>query len=314
MPKVSFIVAVYKAEKCIGNCIDSIIAQTLKDWELLLVDDGSPDNCGEICDEYARKDSRIKAFHKENGGVSSARNLGLDNSSGEYVVFVDADDSLEKNCLEICLPLMESDILDILQYSWRYVGSKRRDDMKILGEFGPVSFEEYIKGGNYNKSVWGNIIRAETLERNNLRFNPKLKLGEDLDFILRVLACSRRIKSIPEILYNYNLNEGGASLNPHLDDILNTIDAFVKLREEYPAAQDLCDTLINSFIFKALKQKEVNLKTLADTYRKAAPGKIKNKRMHTRLFLLLCKVDVYWAMRFLQALFRLEYQLFGLRF
>ena len=86
MPKVSVIVPLYKAEKYIHRCVDSILAQTFTDWELLLIDDGSPDRSGEICDEYARKDKRIRVFYKKNGGVSSARNLGLDNVRGEYVL------------------------------------------------------------------------------------------------------------------------------------------------------------------------------------------------------------------------------------
>ena len=92
MPKISVIVPVYKAEKYICRCVDSILAQTFTDFELLLIDDGSPDNSGAICDEYAASDSRVKVFHKENGGVSSARNVGLDNACGEWITFVDADD------------------------------------------------------------------------------------------------------------------------------------------------------------------------------------------------------------------------------
>ena len=95
MPKVSIIVPIYKAEKYLHRCVDSIIAQTFTDWELLLVDDGSPDRSGEICDEYTGRDNRIRVIHKENGGVSSARNAGLDVAKGQWVVFVDSDDWCE---------------------------------------------------------------------------------------------------------------------------------------------------------------------------------------------------------------------------
>lgn len=94
-PLVSIIVPVYKAEKYIRKCLDSIITQTFVDWEAILVDDGSPDRCGKICDEYAKQDDRIKTFHIENSGVSSARNLGLRKSIGKYICFVDADDYLD---------------------------------------------------------------------------------------------------------------------------------------------------------------------------------------------------------------------------
>lgn len=99
MPKVSVIVPVYKAEGYLHRCVDSILAQTFIDWELLLIDDGSPDRSGEICDEYAQKDSRVRVIHKENGGVSSARQRGLDESVGEYTIHADPDDWVEPTML-----------------------------------------------------------------------------------------------------------------------------------------------------------------------------------------------------------------------
>ena len=99
MPKVSFIVPVYNAGKYLHRCIDSLMQQSFTDFEVLLVDDGSSDDSGKICNDYAAKDERVKVFRKVNGGVSSARNLGLDNASGEYISFVDADDYLETNAM-----------------------------------------------------------------------------------------------------------------------------------------------------------------------------------------------------------------------
>ena len=99
-PKISIIVPVYKVEPYIHKCIDSILNQTFKEFELILVDDGSPDNCGNICDEYAKKDNRVRVIHKENGGISSARNIGLDVSNGEYIGFVDSDDYIKLDMYE----------------------------------------------------------------------------------------------------------------------------------------------------------------------------------------------------------------------
>ena len=101
MDKISVVVPVYNVEKYLRKCIDSIINQTYKNLEIILVDDGSPDKCGEICDEYAKKDNRVKVIHKKNAGVSSARNDGIDNATGEYIIFVDSDDWLEDNAIEI---------------------------------------------------------------------------------------------------------------------------------------------------------------------------------------------------------------------
>lgn len=100
MPQISIIVPVYKAEAYLHRCVDSILAQTFTDFELLLIDDGSPDKSGEICDEYAQKDSRVRVIHKENGGVSSARQRGLDESVGEYTIHADPDDWVEPGMLD----------------------------------------------------------------------------------------------------------------------------------------------------------------------------------------------------------------------
>lgn len=97
MPKISVIVPVYNTEQYLPRCIDSILSQTFTDFELLLIDDGSKDNSGKICDEYAAKDSRIRVFHKKNGGATSARILGINNSCGEFICFVDSDDSMRKD-------------------------------------------------------------------------------------------------------------------------------------------------------------------------------------------------------------------------
>jgi Glycosyltransferases involved in cell wall biogenesis len=97
-PLISVIVPVYKAEEFLPKCINSILSQTYTNFELLLIDDGSPDNSGKICDEHASKDSRVRVFHKQNGGVSSARNLGLREARGEWISWVDADDWIEKTC------------------------------------------------------------------------------------------------------------------------------------------------------------------------------------------------------------------------
>ena len=107
MPTVSIIVPIYKVEKYLPECIHSALSQTFSDFELILVDDGSPDNCGAICEEYARKDARIRVIHKENGGLSDARNAGLDMASGKYVYFLDSDDRISPDLLATVVPYLE---------------------------------------------------------------------------------------------------------------------------------------------------------------------------------------------------------------
>lgn len=124
-PKISVIVPVYKVEQYIHRCVDSILAQSFTDFEIILVDDGSPDNCGKICDEYAQKDSCVKVFHKPNGGVSSARNLGLNNAKGEWVTFIDSDDYIEQGFFSIPKDTSE----DLLIQNYKVL---KNEECKIL--------------------------------------------------------------------------------------------------------------------------------------------------------------------------------------
>lgn len=116
--KVSIIVPIYNVQKYIYKCIDSILSQTYKNLEIILVDDGSPDNCGKICDEYASKDNRIIVVHTKNGGLSAARNVGLNKSTGNFIIFVDSDDYLENSAIEDCLNYIKTNNCDILIFNW----------------------------------------------------------------------------------------------------------------------------------------------------------------------------------------------------
>ena len=113
-PKISVIVPVYNVEQFLPRCINSILAQTFTDFEVLLINDGSADNSGRICDEYAKKDNRIRLFHKGNGGVSSARNIGLKNVKGELICFIDSDDYLDKKFLQRMVKAMEENDVDLV--------------------------------------------------------------------------------------------------------------------------------------------------------------------------------------------------------
>lgn len=124
-PTVSVIVPVYRAEEYLNRCVDSILAQTFTDFEVILVDDGSPDHCGEICDDYARRDPRVRAFHKENGGVSSARNMGLNHAQGEWIAFVDADDWVLSHYLETILVGKDTDIIITNEFSIGFIDKKK---------------------------------------------------------------------------------------------------------------------------------------------------------------------------------------------
>ena len=206
MPKISIIVPVYKAEKYLNRCVDSILAQTFTDWELLLIDDGSPDRSGEICDEYAKKDSRIRVIHKENGGVSSARQRGLDESVGEYTIHADPDD------------WVEPEMLDEL-----YKKAKEEDADMVICDFiceyktGSVVCEQNVKNCNSESILkqmfsqqlpgmcWNKLVRRKCYFDYDIRFPHNIILWEDLYVVCSLLTHTIKCAYLPKALYHYDL-------------------------------------------------------------------------------------------------------------
>lgn len=179
-PKISVIVPVYNGENYISRCIESILLQTFTDFELLLIDDGSKDNSGNICDKYALKDKRIKVFHKKNGGVSSARNLGLYHAKGEWVSFIDADDYIEQNYFPVDLLADES--WDIIQIP-RSGGSNFHDynkDIICANRYEVINFLHK----NFYYECWGRFIKRKKLSEK--LFDETVKIGEDLLFFVSI--------------------------------------------------------------------------------------------------------------------------------
>ena len=215
MEKISVIVPVYKVEPYLRRCIDSILAQTYTNFELILVDDGSPDNCGAICDEYAEKDNRIIVIHQENGGLSAARNAGIDwvfaNSHSRWITFVDSDDALAPIMLETLYQEAVNHQADMAVTR----GATFSDDVQLEKEgkyVGPVSCysgKELLKslyGKNYIVSVmaWGKLIRRELYR--DLRF-PVGKIHEDEATTPILLFHARKVVVIRSWLYYYRQRE-----------------------------------------------------------------------------------------------------------
>lgn len=181
-PLLSIIVPVYNVEPYLQACLESILNQTFKDYELILVDDGSPDNCGSICDEYARKDNRITVIHKKNGGLSSARNAGLDIAKGDYITFVDSDDELGTDTTyeeNICILLANKEI-DVLQYPTFWGCNLPHGHLEIplvqIIKGKNIFFNWYKPTGKINHSTWNKIFKRYIF--NNIRF-PEGKIYED---------------------------------------------------------------------------------------------------------------------------------------
>lgn len=198
---ISIIVPIYKVEKYIHRCIDSILAQSYTDFELLLIDDGSPDNCGVICDEYAVMDSRVRVFHKENGGVSSARNLGLDNAQGEWITFVDSDDWLETEFLERIIAVSDTDL--VVGGCNRTSGrNERLFDNRYDRSTVPNFLNEYLTM-LLLRTPWGKLYRRCLFEDNHIRFNTNIRFGEDTLVVFEYLCHCDSISSVAYCGYNY---------------------------------------------------------------------------------------------------------------
>lgn len=205
MPEISIIVPIYNVEQYLKRCVDSILAQTFKDFELILVDDGSPDSCPFICDEYARIDSRIKVIHKANGGLSDARNAGLEMATGNYIAFVDSDDWIASDTYEYLYELIKKNEADVVSGS--YVLTKN-DDVKFSNLKSEIVIEgtsEILKfyfqqdkiHGKNDFPVWIKLYRRDLF--NDIHF-PDDKLYEDnITNFLIFSKCNKYVKSSKEI-------------------------------------------------------------------------------------------------------------------
>lgn len=195
-PEISIIVPVYKTEVQLADCIDSLLIQSYTDFELLLIDDGSPDNAGSICDSYALRDKRIRVFHEKNSGVSVARNLGLDMAKGKYICFVDSDDKVKIDYVKDLYDFVYRDkgeglvFHGCVRYVWNGVecpGIKL--DNKIV--FKPDFKEAFIENGIGELGYpWSKLFEMSLIRRINLRFNVQVHCCEDLLFLMEyVLSC-----------------------------------------------------------------------------------------------------------------------------
>lgn len=209
--KVSVIVPVYKAEKWLHRCVDSILAQTMTDFELLLINDGSPDKSGDICDEYAAKDSRVRVFHKDNGGVSSARQMGLENATGEYVIHCDPDDWVEQDMLMDMLQYAkdtQSDMVICDYYSENEYGEELTYNKQDLQQ-GETSYSILNKLINQkiHGACWNKLVRRDCLK--DITFYPfDLVYAEDQLFNAKVLKQDIRIGYLNKAYYHYVVRKG----------------------------------------------------------------------------------------------------------
>ncbi len=238
---ISVIMPVYNAEKHLKKSVDSVINQTYKNFELIVIDDGSTDLSGKICDEYAATDKRIKVIHQKNSGVSKARNSGIEASKGKYIVFLDSDDEMDSNLLEDNLKIADKLKPDVLIFNFRY----RHSDQSVNNEF---KQDELFFGDNerfFNEKLetvvekelmnapWNKIIRSELIKSNKLCFDERYSILEDAMFSLSVCANAKTICVNSEIYHSYYIWETGSLRTKWSENRFLAIKELYKLEKKY---------------------------------------------------------------------------------
>lgn len=252
--KCSVIIPIYNAEATLRRCLDSLVSQPLSDYELLLVNDGSTDGSDIICREYAAAYPQIRCFTKENGGVSSARNLGLAQAQGEYVLFVDSDDYVAEDYFAVLSEALAHDTPELLMFGYRNFGGISTEwNTGTFSENTETEIAERISQAMRQylfSSLWSKAFRRQIIEENGLRFDENLSIGEDQAFIFAYAMHIRSTASIPTTLYYVDTSgEGSLSrkrrdyltkqlmeVNRRMADALRSTEHSPQARKTYEAA------------------------------------------------------------------------------
>lgn len=257
-PAVSVIIPVYKVEKYLLRCVNSVLTQSFTNYEIILVDDGSPDNCPTICDDLSQNYEMIKVVHKKNGGLASARNAGMNVATGKYIFFLDSDDWIEPDTLKEQYLLAEKENVDFIRTRPVYAGWPNHSD----GEVCVFGTEKGLTEGKYDRnkiekellphiiatnrltmgpivSAWGGLYRFDFLKKNNLKFYESIKYSEDLIFNVHATLCANSFYYIDsKHYYNYFYNSSSITKAIHLDIWENDKEVIRRFDEDFGGIKD----------------------------------------------------------------------------
>lgn len=260
---ISIIIPVYNSEKTLKRCVDSILNQTFnRDIEILLVNDGSKDSSESICLEYQNNDKRIKYFKKENGGVSSARNLGIYEAKGEYIAFVDSDDYVEPNMYEIMLNKISKDGSDIVicGYNEIYSDTQRKINVHPYYANNKTEIAKFV-AENFNKAIvsspWNKIFKKKLIKN---FYDEKISLGEDLLFNIQYFKNVTSITVINEALYDYDLTNVNSLSNKYSNDNFDNMIKIVEESMKYLKYYDIDCKYYDELYYKLLMNSLNNIK------------------------------------------------------
>lgn len=230
MPTISVIVPVYKVEPYIRRCVDSILAQTFRDFELILVDDGSPDSCGAICDEYAEQDSRIHVIHQKNGGLSAARNAGIDwafaNSNSQWLTFIDSDDWVHPVFLERLFTAAEENQVSVSVCGYEETSGELTQQCELTAKADVWRPEDFFAAHMLNATLaWGKLYRKTCFR--DIRY-PVGRIHEDEYITHRLLFPETEIAVIPAAMYYYFCNPDGITKSRWKPNRIDAIEAIIE--------------------------------------------------------------------------------------
>lgn len=234
VPTISVIIPIYGVERYLRECLDSVVHQSYRDLEILLIDDGSPDSCGAICDEYAARDDRIRVFHQKNGGAANAKNTGLRAARGEFLAFLDGDDYLELGAYELMLSAMTAAKADVIQCSFRDVfANKTRDRVMVPErcEYATIEFlRRYLTDWTCGL-LWDKLYRRSLFE--GIFFEEGHKIDDEF-FTYQGVMNAERILHLPDVVYNYRKRASAVmqSSDAKQQIVLDKIDYLTKRRKK----------------------------------------------------------------------------------
>ena len=303
--KISIIAPVYNVENYIDRFIKSIIRQTYTNWELILIDDGSTDNSGTICDSYAAKDDRISVFHEKNSGVSTARNIGLSMSTGDYISFVDTDDWLEADMYQCLINSIDTYKSDVSVCDVYHVdeNKKKKRNVHCLRNCSNLIYQNDIYKSVFlsTATLWNKLFLKEVVI--NCRFKPDLSYGEDMVFFLDAIQNIKTISVVKDAKYNYVVNRKGNVVSSKLDSrsveyLQNGIDVYKRLDELgcFDVGFLKLFYIVNQVVSKIIDQKpkdsDMFISKCQETIRVPSFGKCFRYCIKSSSILLLCKICI----------------------
>lgn len=262
--KVSIVVPVYKVEKLLDRCVHSLLNQTYKNLEIILVDDGSPDSSGDICDHYSKIDTRVKVIHKLNGGLSDARNFGIEKASGDYIMFVDSDDYIDEDSVNVLVKFATQNNLDIAcADAYRIIEFEGKENKERL--IGEKSFSKVITGEeflvksiedkNYSVAVWSRLYKTDLIKDKGTYFKKGI-YHEDEEWSPRIMLKAKRISYIDYPFYYYVIRKNSitqlGNRNKHIKDVIETCEdlahQYESIVEDNKNKKVLKDYLVRLYI------------------------------------------------------------------